>query len=237
MGAAPSSGAILFTMKDLFYKPLKINGKDDSILFWSDLHINHGCERWPTPLWKKRGFNSLEEYNEGIIKRWNEKVKQTDTVFNLGDIVFSKGAYENLVKLLNRLNFDTMYLMPGNHTAGFKQLFESLESNIYVINENKRVVFVPNYLEAFVNGQPIVMSHYAILSFNGQAKGSWMIHGHSHGSLYNSEVGKEIYKGKVMDVGVEKCPYPISFGELRKEFRDVQATSFDHHTKDTQNPF
>ena len=64
-----------------------------------------------------------------------------------------------------------------------------------------------------------------------------MVHGHSHSSLYNSELGKLIYTGRVIDVGVENCPEPINLKELKNKFKNIEAKSWDHHSKETQNPF
>lgn len=226
-------------MKDLFYKPLKIKGSDDSIWFWSDLHLGQKCLRWPEPLFKKRGFATLEEHDETILNNWNAKVGPNDTIFILGDIIFGEGAFFKLVEFFNKAQFKTCYLMFGNHHAGTKQLFESLPENIYNVNEkaDKQVIFVPNYLEAFVNGQPIVMSHYTLASFNGAGKGSWMVAGHSHGSLKNSELGKILYKSKTIDVGVENFSSPVSFKDLKEYFQNIKPITFDHHSGETQNPF
>jgi hypothetical protein len=35
-----------------------------------------------------------------------------------------------------------------------------------------------------------------------------------------------------MDVGVEICPEPISFAELRAKFRSYDQVTFDHHVPD-----
>jgi hypothetical protein len=81
-----------------------------------------------------------------------------------------------------------------------------------------------------------VLSHYAIASWNGQGKGAWMLHSHSHGSLYGTDLGNILYKAKIADVGVERFLYPPTFGEIKSHFKD-EAVSFDHHTSETQNPF
>jgi hypothetical protein len=80
------------------------------------------------------------------------------------------------------------------------------------------------------------MSHYAIASWNGQGKGAWMLHSHSHGSLYGTDLGNILYKAKIADVGVERFLYPPSFGEIKSNFKE-DAVSFDHHNSKTENPF
>lgn len=217
-------------MKDLFYKPVEVKDKEENIFFWSDLHLGHKCTHWEKPLYVQRGFKSLEEHDVTLVKRWNEKISINSTVFNLGDMLFGHNGFERLVNYFEMLNFKTMYLCFGNHNAGMKQVFESIEENVFDVNSEKRVVFCPTYFEANVNGTHCILSHYAIASFNKQGKGAFMIHGHSHGNLYKSELGKLLYRARIIDVGVENCPSPISFRELKNKFKS-EPVSFDHHGK------
>lgn len=128
--------------------------------------------------------------------------------------------------------------MPGNHYAGWRQIFEHCQENIYKINDNKKVIFVPNYLEAFVNGHPVVMSHYPILSWNGQGKGSFMLYAHVHGSLQKSELGRLYQKTtKSLEVSVDVNKYPLDFSEVRAALENKKIKQVDHHGSETQNPF
>jgi calcineurin-like phosphoesterase family protein len=215
-------------MKDLFYKPVKIQDKEDNVFFWSDLHLGHKCTSWSEPLYVKRGFKTLEEHDSGLVRRWNEKITHNSIVFNLGDMLFDHNGHQRLLSYFEILNFKTMYLMFGNHTAGTSQVFESIEGNIFQVNSEKTVIFCPNYFEAVINGTYCVLSHYAIASFNKQGKGAFMLHGHSHGNLYNSELGNALYKARIIDVGVENCANPISFREIKNKFKN-EPVSFDHH--------
>jgi calcineurin-like phosphoesterase family protein len=226
-------------LSNYFWEPIKIEHTD--VWFWSDMHLGHKCEHWETPLWKNRGFNSVEEHDETLIERWNDNIGEESDIFHLGDIMFGSNGEERLEEVLNKLTFKTLYLFSGNHSAGYKQLLsKSSEENgvRYLGFGNKKIYFVPNYLEIIVYGQPIVLSHYPLVSWNGQAKGSWMLHGHCHGNLWNSDIGKTLYiHCKIRDVGVEEVCYPISFENVRMRFKEKKNKTFDHHTKDTLNPF
>lgn len=215
-------------MKDIFYKPVKVEDKEENIFFWSDMHLGQECRSWSEPLYVKRGFSSLQEHDSALVQRWNEKVSHDSTVFNLGDMLFGYDGERRLKNYFETLNFRKMYLLFGNHTAGMKQIFEQIESNEYIVNSEKSVVFCPSYMEAVVNGTYCVLSHYAIASFNQQGKGAFMIHGHSHGNLHGTDMGNVLYKARVVDVGVEKFPSPPSFKEIKKLFRE-EPVSFDHH--------
>lgn len=223
-------------MKGLFYQPVRVETKNHEVLFWGCLHYRHN-PKWEVPIWKRRGYESSAEHDEGIVANWNSKATEKTVGFLLGDVMFGHGGEEGFCNLMRRLKFQRVFVMSGNHHAGWKQAFESVKSNtLYIDGYHKEVIFVPNYLEAYVNGQPIVMSHYAIASWNGQGKGSWMLHSHSHGSLYGTDLGNILYTAKIMDVGVERHPYPVTFGDIKSNFNDP-VVSFDHHNAKTENPF
>ena len=48
-----------------------------------------------------------------------------------------------------------------------------------------------------INGQDMVLSHYAFRTWDKAHKGTWMLHGHSHGTL-------PVYENfKQLDVGID----------------------------------
>ena len=68
--------------------------------FTSDTHFGHKniieyC---------KRPFSSVEQMNEMLIKKWNNKVKVDDIVFHLGDFSF-RGGYHKLLKFFISMFF------------------------------------------------------------------------------------------------------------------------------------
>lgn len=224
-------------MKILFYKPIKLTLEDYNVCFWSDTHFGHRCESWENPLWKIRGFDTLQQHDTMLMQRWNEVSTTNTTFFHLGDFIFGFDTIERFKTILNQVNFKTLYIMPGNHCSGWKQNFEFLHGNIMHLDNEKKVYFVPNYLEAIINNQPIVMSHYPLASHNGQAKGSWMLHGHCHSNLYKSELGPILYKAKIIDVGVENSPKPKTLKDLKHYFSNRSNVTFDHHDETISNPF
>jgi calcineurin-like phosphoesterase family protein len=220
-------------MKELFYKPVKISSTDHDVLFWGCMHYGHD-PKWDVPIWKTRGYNSSFEHDEGLIRNWNKKASASTIGFLLGDTIFGHNADERLISLFRRLDFKELYILPGNHQAGYKQLIERAQDNILLpsASEYKQVHFVPNYLETVVNGQAIVMSHYPILSWNGAGKGAYHIFAHVHGNLNRSELGRMYLKtGLNYEVSVENCPSPITFGELRAEMRKKVQSCPDHHNE------
>ncbi len=77
------------------------------IWFTSDPHFNHNKEF----IWKVRGFNSCDEMNEYIVRKWNETVQPDDEVYLLGDIMLGP---EQGIHYLERLS-GHIHIICGNH--------------------------------------------------------------------------------------------------------------------------
>lgn len=93
-----------------------------SIWITSDLHLGHNRDF----IWDKRGFSSVDEMNEEIIKRFNSKIKEDDEVYILGDLIVGvlKEELDKYVSLISSLH-GKKYLIRGNHdnnTRYFKYL-------------------------------------------------------------------------------------------------------------------
>lgn len=73
-----------------------------------------------------RDFASVEECDEAMVERWNAKVKPSDSVYHLGDVVIARRHLETVKRLNGR-----KILIKGNHdifrdsdyyNAGFEQI-------------------------------------------------------------------------------------------------------------------
>lgn len=124
-----------------------------------------------------RGFASVEEMNEYMIKRWNEKVRNRDEVVILGDL--SMGNAEQTNALLDRLQ-GKLFLIVGNHDNRY------LRSKTF---HKERFGWIYPYAELHDGGRKVVLSHYPIACYNGQylknKKGeprTYMLYGHVHDS-------------------------------------------------------
>ena len=80
------------------------------IWFTSDLHFCHNNILNYEP--DSRPFNTIEEMNEALVQKWNEKVSVEDTVYVLGDL--SMGRVEVAIEYIKRLN-GKIILIRGNH--------------------------------------------------------------------------------------------------------------------------
>jgi len=57
-----------------------------------------------------RPFNSIEQHDAELVKRWNETVSKKDTVWHLGDVLFGRDAFNTISKLNG-----VKKLVLGNH--------------------------------------------------------------------------------------------------------------------------
>jgi calcineurin-like phosphoesterase family protein len=217
----------------------KFDHPDTDVFFWGCPHIGHNPTSWDIPLWKLRGYTSSIEHDDELTKNAQSVLTENSILFLLGDNAFTHRAEELLLNFLRAIPFSVCYMMPGNHTAGYKSLLFNHSQNLeMLINGHKVVKFIPNYFEAKFNDFPVVMCHYPILSWNGMAKGSIMLYSHVHGSLSNSLIGQMYEKHyRCKEVSVEKTKYPLSLFDIKKELTKVHASTPDHHDKHVKNPF
>lgn len=215
-------------------KPLKFKGAEDSFWAVSDTHWGHDRPF----IYGPRGYENLEAHDKGLIKIWNERVKETDTVFHLGDVCCCSNKSADVLNVFRQLNFDTLYLIWGNHPASVKQLFqEEVESQyglkdveVYPLIKHiglKKIIFLGNYIEVYINGQHICMSHFAHRSWHKNGAGSWMLAGHSHGN--DKGINKECLDSKILDVGVDNFGGPVSMAEIKRIMNEKQIKVTDHH--------
>lgn len=105
------------------------------IYFISDTHFNHDREFVYGP----RGFKSIEEMNEALIKNWNETVTNEDDIYVLGDF-FLGNDMEFIEKTLGRLN-GLIHLVVGNHDTPRKLDFYSGAEYISEIADALRIKY------------------------------------------------------------------------------------------------
>lgn len=90
------------------------------IYFTSDLHLGHNKDF----LYKVRGFNSIEEHDETIVKNINSIVSDEDELYILGDLILNN--QEKGLKLLKQINGQKTVIL-GNHDTSHKiELYKSL---------------------------------------------------------------------------------------------------------------
>lgn len=161
-----------------------------------------------------RPFDTIEEHNEEIIKRWNSVVKNHDTVWHLGDVAFGKESLE-LVKRLN----GQKRLIAGNHD-GYGTL-KYLEAGFLSV---RGAWVIDGFLLTHI---PV---HPQQLQREGFNKGN--IHGHLHASHVmmtlpdpaDSMLEIHVRDSRYINVSCEQInltPVPLSWiNKQRKEIGD-----------------
>ena len=113
-----------------------------NIWITSDTHLGHDRDF----IWKPRGFNSVDEMNNEIIKRWNEKVQPEDIVYHLGDVMLGDNEVgENLLKQLN----GNIKFIIGNHDTNSRikiyEKYGEILGYATVIKHKKKVLYLSHY--------------------------------------------------------------------------------------------
>jgi len=188
------------------------------LFFTSDTHFGH--ERILTL--SDRPWSTVEEMDEALIAGWNSVVKPGDMVFHLGDLSFHKP--EQTAKIIGRLNGYKTWIL-GNHDRSKKK--NSIASLFGEVKDYKEIK-VSDDVHVF---KRIVMCHFPMLVWNKSHYGSWMLHGHSHGSL------KHPVPLRLMDVGVDCHPEyrPFSLDEVRAYMAEREHVILDHHKEGVPN--
>lgn len=142
---------------------------DKKIWFTSDTHFGHIKDF----LWNPRGFNSIEEHDEVVIKNWNELVNPEDEVYHLGDVMLNDN--EHGLKCINRLN-GKIHLIIGNHDTNTKIELYKQCPNIVSIDYAKEIKIGKNYFW---------LCHYPTITANYDDNKPWAkhlinIYGHTH---------------------------------------------------------
>lgn len=128
----------------------------------SDTHFGHkNAIRFDN-----RPFDSVEEMDEALIKRWNEVVGDDDTVYILGD--FSWYKEEKTLEILDRLAGHKV-LVKGNHD----RISPKVAKKFDLRNE---------YLEIKDGDERVILCHYPMPFWNGQFKNTIHLYGHVHNS-------------------------------------------------------
>jgi calcineurin-like phosphoesterase family protein len=168
---------------------------------------------------KSISFKRAAEMDEALIANWNSKITNEDEVYHLGDFLF--GRTDRLIVVLRRLNFKKLYFIWGNHDSTMKD-FKSILSLYPDLKD--RIVFLGGLAEITVDGQDIILCHYALRVWNGSHHGSWHLYGHSHGSLPDDPHSLSF------DVGVD-CHklMPLSFDEVKAIMAKKLWKPIDHH--------
>jgi len=184
-----------------------------SVFLVSDTHFGHaGVCRFTRSdgVTKLRPWDDPQEMDEAMVKAWNERVKPTDKVYHLGDVVINRKAMSTLA----RLNGDKV-LIRGNH-----DIFRDDEYREYF-----------RELRAYHVMNGLILSHIPIHS-DSLGRFGCNIHGHLHANRVRKARGVDVRTGEVLygdeidpryfNVSVEQLPdfAPILFEDVLKRIEE-----------------
>ena len=182
-----------------------------SVFLTSDTHFGHKgiCQFTNYDGSPVRPWDSVEEMDEEMVKRWNETVGPKDKVYHLGDVVINRKS----LQILDRLNGDKV-LIKGNH-------------DIFPLKDYVKYF---RDIRAYHVMNGCILSHIPVHK-DSIARFGANIHGHTHGNRVRKLRGVNVKTGEllysdVIDpsyfcVCVEQTDFrPISFEDVMKRIKD-----------------
>ena len=194
-------------------------------LYIADCHFYHG--RLNTEM-DRRGFASVEEMNEHMIRQWNAKVTSGDTVYILGD--FSLAGSVQTSGILESLN-GQKHLIIGNHDGRYLK-DKTFEDRAPLFRSRQ------HYAEIRDKGRTVILSHYPVFSYKGQYRKdgegrplTYMLYGHVHNTHDERLVNRFIMETRATSVTSryrpEPEPIPCEMINCFCMFSDYQPMTLD----------
>ena len=150
----------------------------------------------------RRPFPDLATHDAALVENWNAVVGPDDTVWHLGDFALGPPP-ERVQALLSGLN-GRKHLIVGNNDGPSTLAAQGWLSTAH-------------YAEIDVDGQHLVLCHYAFRTWNRMGRGVVNLHGHSHGKLKPAT--------RQYDVGVDAWEFrPVTLETIRATRRPRTTT-------------
>ena len=194
------------------------------VFFTSDLHFGHAN----VITFDKRPFTTVEEMDEELIKRWNNKVGKSDLVYVLGDMIWKSltNYAEPLIKSLN----GQIILIRGNHDR-FINNAKAKKALAGIKDYDDIVVTLENG-----NKRRCILSHYFMPFYSAHQYQTILLHGHSHSSEecnIEREIARNLnergFINEIYNVGCMHWNYePVTLDEiLAKKPQSAIFTNYD----------
>lgn len=156
--------------------------------------------------YENRPFKTVEEMNDYLIYKHNEKVKKGDNIYFIGDFAFATA--DQTINILNQLN-GNKYLIFGNHDKVIKQNRSIQE----------KFVWCKDYAVIYEDKLPIILCHYPFRNWDRKHHGSIHLFGHVHSNTPDHHPIEEIENS--YNVGVDIWNYePVTLEEIIKKYRE-----------------
>lgn len=188
------------------------------IFFTGDLHFGHEN----VLAFDHRPFQTIEEMDEELIRRWNSKVGKGDLTYVLGDMIW-KTRNDDAPSLIKRLN-GQIILIKGNH-----------DRFLHNAKAKDALAGIKDYDDVCVTLEDgtkkrVILSHYFMPMYNGHRYQAIHLHAHSH---FTDEADFEVdfanylnsigCKNEVYNVGCMYWNYePVTLDEIIAHGRTVR---------------
>ncbi len=152
-----------------------------------------------------RPFKNLEEMNFKLIRNWNERVKPEDTVFIIGDFIFTnspggkpgEGEHVSVKTLLLKLNGNKIFL-EGNH-----------DSTNMVTNHIQKIVIDYGGQKMNMVHDPEHADYRYPINLVGHVHEKWQIRRYRNGELFTD----------CINCGVDVWGFaPVNWREINKRY-------------------
>lgn len=175
--------------------------------FWSDLHLNHDREF----IYAARGYQSVKEMNEALIRSINSTVQADDELYLLGDLCLGVDIFDNKT-LLGRINCRNIHIILGNHDTNNRiKMYESLW-NVVEIAYGGRIN---------IGKYTFMLSHFPMNTTNyDDVKARWMRVHHLYGHTHSKDIFENARNGG-LNVSVDASDHPLSENEIISLVKEI----------------
>jgi calcineurin-like phosphoesterase family protein len=185
--------------------------------FSSDFHLSH------KKLMEVREIDSLESMDNLILERFGDTVKDKSNFYFAGDLSWSPKATRRFFDLVHKkgINF---YWALGNHERSRKD-YKDFIPDCHCIQ---------HILDIKIEGQPITICHYPMISWNKSHYGAWQLFGHHHEHKPGGTPSRlaALTLGKQLNINLEFHDYkPWNFQEI-VEYMKTKDNNWDLVVKD-----
>ena len=173
------------------------------IYFTSDWHFNHDKDF----IWKKRGYNSVEEMNEDLINKICSTLDEGDELWVLGDLVM--GDINKAAAVLSRIPYSVHFLVGNHDTLRRINLYDSLGW----INHERAIQVTDGNWDFYLSHYPTVTMNY-----DDVKKHHPLINLHGHTHYQNKFYNDNPY---MYNVGVDSQDgYPVSIDKIKADIKE-----------------
>lgn len=194
--------------------------KKNKLWFMSDLHYNHEN----VIKFNRRPFENVKEMNWHIEQELITKVGPGDILFDMGDL-FWKTDETTMKNVISLASPKEWYKILGNHD-NYNVYRKSYIGTLFTL--------LSDILEINVDHEgrnyKLTLCHYPMISWNGKARGTLMIHGHCHGNIDNINTESTDLR---VDVGFDGAlakktgSFLISFEDILEYMKEKASGSLD----------